>query len=291
MRRRSNFTNLLQCLQASHVVHKENHIAEGLAAAAIVSTVDQQSLNRKQGTKKVNGGDDTAAAGPDPRPTSFGRSTPVTADVPHRLQTQTHKADAADKQTVGRQAQKCAPQAVSGSSGRKSLQPALQKELEHRLRDEAGADRDRHRDRLGDSSRHSCRDTSCERHCHQRDKDTAEKPSRRREDSSQRQDMLSHRHKPSDRHHGSSASRHRDFVFLPGKQDTYKSVVKHHVHRDADGNTSSDKSQSQWGVTSKDYKRDRQLSDIGRSRVRQHDRKRSRSPHESSNDSRFYQNR
>lgn len=279
------------------MAHKEDHIAEKLEAAALVSTVDQQSLHRKQRTKQVTDDGDTMADGTGLGPTSFGRGTPVTADaihVPHHLQTQTPKADAADKRNAaGRHALKCALQAVAGSSDRKSLQPALQKELEHRLRGETGADRDRHKDRLRDSFWQSCPDTSRERHGHQRDKDTHETLSHRREDSSQRQDMSSHRHhdKSSDRHHGNSANRHQDAVFLPGNLDTNKSDIKRHVHCDANGNKLSNKSQSQWGVTSKDYNRDRHLSDIGRSCFRQHDRKRSRSPHERSNDSRVHKNR
>lgn len=306
--------DLPECLQAGHLAHMGGHITEGLAPAA---SAQQQRLDRKRHKGQVMNSGDTVVVGQGrgPGPGSSLRGAPVApggSHVPSRVQTTTHKADTGDKlyAAAGHRAQNYAPQDIGNSSHGKLLQPALQHDVNHRLRGQAGADRYRYKDKSRDSSPHSCRDTSRERpsyrdtsrerhiyrdasslrdcHPHQHNKHTSDTSSHRHDMPSQRHYMHSHRHDKST-HREDFADRHDGYhkQSLPNKQERNIKHVNRHVH--ANERQSSSRSQPSWGVASKDGAK--HSSDIGRPRFGQHDYKRSRSPHERDNVRRVHQNK
>ena len=166
------------------------------------------------------------------------------------------------------------PEAANGSC-KGVLQPALQKEPDHRQRDKADADRDKHKEGSHDLSRPSSRASSRELHRHHHHKE------RRHDKSSQRHDRSTHRQ------YDNSSARHSKHQEHPMSENQSRHSANLSSH--ANGRRPSSSSLPSSKAASKDDKRHQQSPD--RPRSGSDHRKRSRSPHERSHDRWVHQER
>ena len=252
-------------VQAVTLACTEGHAKEAQAAVTILN---QQCLGKDQRREEVLHCDLLAAAAPAGSSAACTLVTGAGDSDSGRLANHL-RSDTVDKQVAagylhGQAASSVethVPRTVKSNCEGGLLQPALQKGLDHRLKDKAGLDRDKHKDRLRDSTRPISRDASRERHRHHH-KDY------RHDKSSHRHDRSTHRH-----HEDSSV---RDSKRPAQSQSRHSADISNHVH----GHRPSRSSLPSGRAASKDNKRHRHSPDMGRPHSGSRHRKRSRSPHD-----------